>query len=391
MTTDAPTLGEVAQESAADTMRAILAEQETETNDDDPNEAEAGAGDGDGAASADGEGSSRKLHRDERGRFASREDDDPPDDEPAGDEDEGGSEEEAASSGAASAGEVGDLEPPAEWSLDEQNVFRSLPEASQKFVLAQHTAATEARQSSAPYQELDRILEPRRQNFRAGGMSDAQAIEQLFALSDMANRDPAGFIRYMAQNNQLRPDQIWDFTGWVPPGQQDQQQPTTSPQQAQQPQPYRDPRIDEMERFIRSQQAQAQAQARQAQQQQVEALTNEMNSFKTAVNEDGSLSHPYFEQVRDMMAALYDAGRASDLQTAYDMACRADPEVSAKIEAARAAREQREKAREQKEKAAAAKKAGSSVSGTPGERTQPQPSGDLREDMKALMAERGLM
>jgi hypothetical protein len=73
------------------------------------------------------------------------------------------------------------------------------------------------------------------------------------------------------------------------------------------------------------------------------------------------------------------------------MACRAHPEVSRKIDQAAKARADQDRQAEQRKKAEAARKAGSSISGSPGDRSAPAPSGDIREDLRQQMAARGMI
>ena len=47
-----------------------------------------------------------------------------------------------------------------------------------------------------------------------------------------------------------------------------------------------------------------------------------------ATDEQGNAKHAYFDDVSAMMASLIQSGHARDLNAAYEMACRANPEVS---------------------------------------------------------------
>ena len=67
---------------------------------------------------------------------------------------------------------------------------------------------------------------------------------------------------------------------------------------------------------------------------------------------------PYFEQVRGIMASFMQGGHAPDLETAYQMAVRASPQISERIQAdERAAYERRHKEQAAKQEAAARAKA----------------------------------
>lgn len=253
--------------------------------------------------------------------------------------------------------------------------------------------------------ELNQLLEPRRAMWAQAGLNEAQALGQLLQLSDFANQDMHGFIRYMAEQGRVDPMQIWDFRPIIQrhaetlaqqmlaqqqAGQRPYQRQQAQPQPPPQPQQYRDPRVDQLEQQLQGFNTfLAEQQARQ-QKAEVVQLQNELQGFMDQKDEKGRVAHPYFNQVRERMAQYYRAGFATDLETAYDMACRADPMVKAKIEAAAKADAQRASAGSQRAKAEAARKAGSSVTGTPGAPAASQPSGDLREDMRRAFAERGV-
>lgn len=58
-----------------------------------------------------------------------------------------------------------------------------------------------------------------------------------------------------------------------------------------------------------------------------------IEAFKGAKGEDGELSHPHFEEVRETMSKLLSSELAGDLEEAYGKAVLLVPEVKAKIEA----------------------------------------------------------
>lgn len=371
----APTLGEL--ETAAETARAVMAEMGNAP----PSEEKAG-GDEVGAGSpgtgAEAAQPSTPKQRDEKGRFAAKQAEEP------GREDDA-SKKPAAAEGAAPGAteppakpedEAPPLEPPAAWSAPEHAAFRKLPREAQQFVLdrvgAAAKAAEDASQASGRYKAVEDILAPRRQFFARDGLDDAGALRQLFALSDAAGRDPVGFARWFISQRGIQPDQLW-------PSEDDGAAANVDPNLASLMQ-----RLDRIESYLQTQTKSAEEQA----QQQVRA---ELQRFADAKDDKGAPKHPYYEQVKALMGALMGSGRAPDLDTAYDMACRADPDVSAKIASARQAQEERERARQQREKAAAAGKAGSSISGTPADRAPPEDTGDPREDMRRMFVEQGLI
>src|SRR6185312_5514951 len=96
---------------------------------------------------------------------------------------------------------------PASMSAADKQMFAKLPPEAQAFlarreseVTAGLTQKTQAlSEKSRRYESLDQVLEPRRQQFAMMGVSEAQAMAQLLALSDFATRDINSFLKYMAQ------------------------------------------------------------------------------------------------------------------------------------------------------------------------------------------------
>lgn len=105
---------------------------------------------------------------------------------------------------------------------------------------------------------------------------------------------------------------------------------------------------------VSSQFTSAQQQREQAEQQQ---LSSQIEQFRNATDEKGQPKHVYFENVRGTMAALIDSGDAKTLDQAYEMACRAHPEVSRIVGAEQRSREEAQRLEEQKRLAADAVRA----------------------------------
>lgn len=284
------------------------------------------------------------------------------------------------------------IEPPHHWKLADQEAFRKLTPEAQRFVMAQVDPLAKeletTKASTGKYGWVDQVIDQGRQTAWArSGMDAPTALRQLFALSDFAGQDPAGFLRYFAQQHRLDPAQVFGITA----------QPVGDPNAAESLLAG-DPvvaQIMEQNRRLTEQVNQLtqawQGNAQQAEHAAVARTDAEIDAFRSATDEKGAPKHPYFDEVRPLMAALYEAGQANDLATAYQMACRASPEVSGKIEAAQKAAAAREQSRQAREKSAAAARAGTSVTGQPAARTTAQPTGDIRADLRAQFAQHGLV
>lgn len=95
----------------------------------------------------------------------------------------------------------------------------------------------------------------------------------------------------------------------------------------------------------------------------------------------------FYEQVKPMMGQLLVAGQASDMQDAYDKACWATPSVRSTLMQRQTAEAEAKRAAEAKAKADAKRRAGGSVSGSPGSpvttSTTVDPNLSLRDQIRA--------
>jgi hypothetical protein len=381
----APTLQEIENESAADTMRAVMSEME-------------GAGDApkETAEPSDSDTGGDDRERDEKGRFKAKEDDATDartaEERPEGDatpEPETAAGEAPEGAEQANAEEEDD-EPPHDWSAENQELYRALPKEAKGFVKHSVEYAkrvyAQAEQVAQHYSGLEQILAPRRDAWHRNGTDEVGALRQLLALSDLATQRPQDFAQFYVRERGLKPEDIF-------------------PQLAQQGKPddeYADPEVSqlkklltdtrqELEQFKNGYTTQQQQQQQAAEHAQYQQVWQYVQQFRNETDERGRAKYPYFEEVQGLAGTLISSGKAPDLPTAYDMACHATPGVRAKIVAAQNAQEQRERARKEREKADAARRAGTSISGTPGDRVRAEPSGDLREDLRSEFASRGML
>lgn len=375
MADKAPTLAEVEQESVHDSILASMADAVGETADDTP----APAGDTPAKQESDAEAKARQ-DRDERGRFKAKAGEEAAADktaDTAGDPDVT-DDIRASLKPAAPAAEPDPIDPPNEWKAAEQDQFRSLPRPAQEFVLAKYNASREAEgraaQTTGKYSALEQTLAPRRAALMRDGLDEVSYLQYLDRLSQSAAQDPRGFARWFAQQRGLTAEQIFG-----------------QPQQSQGQPQVADPYIANLNQQLGEFKNYIETQRRQTDQARTADLTGQIRSFETAADDKGKPLHPYFTELKPLMGSLMRDGQAADLQTAYEMASRAHPDVSAKIASAQRAQQERDRAVDQRKKAEAARKAGSSISGAPGDRSAAPPSGDIREDLRRQLTERGLL
>lgn len=277
-----------------------------------------------------------------------------------------------------------DAEPPHDWPLERQTEFRKLPPALRTFVLEADKNGREVTAERGRYQAIESVMAPRRQALAMQGITDdAAAIRAMFAYSDYIDQHPTEFIERLMKAKGLEFD-----TG------------SAQPQDGQQPDDFDDPVIKNLQAEIaqlRGTLSQVtnglQTQSQAAQQQEINQAKSTLEAFRNEKDDRGRLKHPYMSEprIRKAMSAMLRSQLAADHVQAYDMACRADPEVSAKIAAAAEAARQREQDAERRAKAEAAQRAGSSITGTPAGPIAPElPGKTAREDLRAVAAEMGL-
>jgi len=252
-------------------------------------------------------------------------------------------------------------------------VFKSLPAETQATLARTMDGIAATQQRFARLEPIEQLISQRRDAWALNGMTEAQALNQLFALSDFATRDPAAFIQYIAQNNGVDLEEL--VLGQEPV----------------------DPQYAALQKEINDLKN---ARAQDTQQQQQAAhneLVNRVVSFASEKGPDGKPLRPYFEELGDSVLPFISAAKAQNptwthdqvLSEAYDRACWGTPSVRSKMQAAANAAAEAERLRQGAERADKARAAGVSVPpGTP--TAPPAPPNDssrsLRDTIRASMA-----
>lgn len=252
-------------------------------------------------------------------------------------------------------------------------VFQALPAETQAQLARTMDDLNARQQRVAVLDQVEKLIAPRRQAWALNGMTESQALNQLFALSDYAGRDPAGFIQYMAQQNNVDLEQV--VLGQEPV----------------------DPKYAALEAQLRE----LQNGRTQEQQQRVQAAHNEtvnhVVAFASEKGQDGQLLRPYFDQLGSEVLPFISAVKQQNpnmphnqvLQEAYDRACWGSPSIRTKMQAAATAVSDAERLRMEAERVGKARNASTSVRpGTPAaSSTAPADGGgSLRDTIRASMA-----
>ena len=276
------------------------------------------------------------------------------------------------------------VDAPKHWPEDRRKAFAALPPEAQKVILAQSkdleggfTRKSQELSDKVKFAESVSGLfdQGTRSRMAQAGMDEVGYVRYLNSLDDYASRDPVGMIKWFMQRNGVGPEHL----GLTVRG-----QPTNSPQQ--QPQSSTgDPRLDQLlddpavtqlrsendqnrqmiqQLVARAQQQEAaQQQWHQQQQQQArQSLEKTWGEFRSALDDSGQLAFPHADALMQSMGALMDTKPSlkampdgpDKLKKAYDMAVKADPELSAPLIEAEVARKLSEA--EKKREAERAKK-----------------------------------
>jgi len=236
---------------------------------------------------------------------------------------------------------------PQSMSAKDREAFAALPPESQKWLAdrakEQEAAFTQKTMDLASkskgFDKLEQVLGPRRQQLAMDGMDDGTAVGQLFALSDFANTDPVGFVKYLFNARQIPLTALTESGG---------AQRTVDPQLAAMQQ-----KMQGFESFLTNQQAQARHTAETA-------INTDVDTFAKAHEFYAELESEMIPVVAALRQSSPSLSNADALAKAYKMAIAANDGVSAKVEAAKAAKSDVDKVAMAKARAAKAKKAAGS-------------------------------
>lgn len=190
------------------------------------------------------------------------------------------------------------FQPPAHWSSDEKETFKSLTPEAQQILLAKEKQFQQGYQERAQaISDIEKAIEPYKQTLAYMGVDEGTAIRTLFAAHQRIMSDPANGILQLAQQfgvmdhlrQQFAPDTDDEFV---------------------------DPEIKALRKQVQelhSQLGSFQSQTIQGQQQE---LLSQIESFKNQKDEKGELVHPYFDKVRTQMATLVQQGKT--MEEAYN-------------------------------------------------------------------------
>lgn len=277
--------------------------------------------------------------------------------------------------------------PPATWSAGAKAIYGQLPEVARREIAKRETDYARGIQQYAERAKVadafQREAQPYEAMLRAEGSNAVAALSSFLKQSYMlrtaspqergrlimetAQKFGADLSPYLGQQGQQAPD-----------GQQGQQDLSHLSQTVQQL------IAPHLQRIQQWEQSQATAQQREVQQMEQD-ISSQIEAFQSATNEDGTPKHLYFENVRPLMSAYFANGQAKDLEQAYEMACWANPEVRAALQAEQQRSAEAQRLEEAKRKAGAARNASFNPSGQGGVGIAGATQSSLRDEIAAQL------
>lgn len=226
-------------------------------------------------------------------------------------------------------------------------------------------APEEARPALPPeLAPVKQVLDDYKHLYAAKGVAPEAAVKALFDAEVALRSNPNEAFPALAQAFGF------DIMKWA---QQRMAPPAQNEQTASSAAPAYQALLQEVQ-GLKSQLSAQQQRAQQAQASQVERLVSEFAADP---------KHAHFPAVEPMMAAFIEKGLAKDLESAYDMACRAHPDVSKAIAQAEASARDKASLEAQRRAAAEAKAKVASVRSTPTVNGFAKPPEDLRGTINA--------
>jgi hypothetical protein len=226
-------------------------------------------------------------------------------------------------------------------------VFAALPVETQQQVARTMADVAEKSARYQSYDQLEQVIGPRRQAWAINGVSEAQAVNQLLALSDFAGKSPPDFIQWFAGQHGI------DLSALTQQNADNEQ--------------FVDPVVQELREQVGHLTGQLNHITTGQQQAQHSSLVDLTVQFAAEVGTDNQPLRPHFAElgggilpyINQVKAENPHASPREVLAEAYDRACWATPAVRAKLIASQEATH----LAEQRQKAARAQVAGSSVVG----------------------------
>lgn len=258
--------------------------------------------------------------------------------------------------------------PPSSWKKEAQERYSSLDPLFQDEIDRReadfHKGIEAYKQKAQIADEWDRAIQPYMQTIQQFGIPPQAAISNLLAADNLLrNGNPIQKQQYFMK---LAQDYGVDLT----PQPQQEIDPKLQPLYQQ---------VQGLTQRLQASEAERQQQIAQAQQQEQQKLNSQIAEFAKA--------NEHFEAVRGEMAALLQAGAASDLNDAYQKAIWANPDVRAAL----LAKQQEQQKQESQKKVQEAKKMSQINVKKKGTFDQAKPIGSMDETIRETAQRLGIL
>lgn len=261
---------------------------------------------------------------------------------------------------------------PLSWSKEHKAEFEALPPKIQQIVAkreaeketAFHRAMSEASETKKQAKEIYEAIEPYRNRAVLQGAHLPTVLQRMLGWQEILETDPVTGLAELAKTLGVDPRALI----------QQQQQSGYSSEYAQ------------LQQQIAALQNQLTEREQYQQTSQQQAVVSEIARFAQEVDASGNPLRPYFERVAPIMQpiverlrAQYPTASGTDvLQQAYADACYADPDVRDILLKQARQEEEAKQSADRRAKAIAARKAGSSVTGSPSGSIRKETPGTVR-------------
>lgn len=266
--------------------------------------------------------------------------------------------------------------PPPGWSIKSKSEWDKLPEHIRADIAKREQ---EVSQGFAQYQGLKPVLKYAEMARQRGTTLEA-SLERYVGIENLLSQDLLKGILHIAGNAGIQPQQL--AQALAPYAGQAPQPATTEPGQFDPSalQPYLNPVLQKVQtiehQFTQWQQEQSQR--------QMAAINTALDKFKS------DPAHRYYDNLEPQIIKLFEGGMVArtgdymaDLKTAYELACRLDPEISDLQIKERIAKTESERIKAERDAAEKAKLASRSITGSPGDgRPAPSNGGSIEDDVR---------
>lgn len=249
------------------------------------------------------------------------------------------------------------IEPPYTWPKEDKEFFKTLPRNVQSIITRREgereaylgKISQEAARAKRMAEEYQQIIEPYAEGFKLAGRTPAQEIQQLFAIREFLERDPANAIKWLAEQRGVDVSKVGGTT------------------------PQGNAELLSLKRELDGLKAELQNRALAVEQQQLKATTADIEAWASELDDNDKPIRPYVAKVFSEVVPMLGELRAqyphqpnsAILDMAYERAIWANPETRQELLKAQSATVQADKTAISKAKTAQAKKAGVSVTGAP--------------------------